>query len=154
MTDVCATGQRLGRFGHHPEPEIDYECEIDALIGIAYERLTMGGHSDLEERITKAMAFQVLQRPGELRWLNRLFNGVSEIYAIKPAWVEWPEERIADLLRKQEIGQRLHDAAPDLLEALEAILKVRVEGWENIWAGSSRCQDIARAAIAKVRGEA
>lgn len=39
-----------------------------------------------------------------------------------------------------------------LLAALEAILKVRVEGWENIWAGSTRCQAIAREAIAKATG--
>jgi len=45
-------------------------------------------------------------------------------------------------------------ASPDLYDALEAILKVRVEGWENIWAGANRCQDIARAALAKARGEA
>lgn len=34
-----------------------------------------------------------------------------------------------------------------LREALKAILKVHVTGWDNIWAGSSRCRDIARAAL-------
>ena len=43
-----------------------------------------------------------------------------------------------------------HDA---LVKALEGILKVRVQGWENIWAGSNRCQDIARAALALAKGE-
>ena len=43
----------------------------------------------------------------------------------------------------------VHD---DLVKALESILKVRVEGWENIWAGSNRCQDIARAALARAKG--
>ena len=43
----------------------------------------------------------------------------------------------------------VHD---DLVKALESILNVRVEGWENIWAGSSRCQDIARAALARAKG--
>ena len=31
--------------------------------------------------------------------------------------------------------------------AHEAILKVRVQGWENIWAGADRCRSIARAAL-------
>lgn len=85
----------LGRFGHHPDAAIDYECEIDALIGMAYERLTMGGHPDLEDRIATAMDFRVLQRPGELRWLNQTFRGVREIYPVKPAWVRWPEDLLA-----------------------------------------------------------
>ena len=33
-------------------------------------------------------------------------------------------------------------------EALEAILKVQVYGHDNIWAGSHRCKDIARQALA------
>lgn len=63
--------ERLGIFGHHPDARTDYECEIDALIGMAYERLTMGGHPDLEDRIRKAMEFRTLSTPGELRWLNQ-----------------------------------------------------------------------------------
>jgi len=87
----------LCRFGHHPDPMIDYECEIDALIGMAYERLTMGGCPDLEDRISKAMTFRTLQTPGELRWLNQTFNGTREIYARKPGWVRWPEDKLAAL---------------------------------------------------------
>ncbi|MFN3387479.1 MAG: hypothetical protein ACK40O_00995 [Allosphingosinicella sp.] len=83
--------EELGRFDHHPDARIDYECEIDALIGMAYERLTMGGHPDLEERIRKAMEFRTLDTPGELRWLSQKFNGTREIYAVKPAWMQWPE---------------------------------------------------------------
>lgn len=83
--------EALARFGHHPDPATDYECEIDALIGMAYERMTMGGHPDLEERIRNAMDFRALSRPGELRWLSQEFNGTREIYAVKPAWVQWPD---------------------------------------------------------------
>ena len=36
--------------------------------------------------------------------------------------------------------------------ALAAILKVEVQGWENIWAGSNRCKDIARAALQNAGG--
>lgn len=76
--------EKLGRFGHHPEADIDYEIEIDALIGMGYDRLAMGGHPDLEQRITKAMDFNVLSRPGELRWLSQRFNGTREIYTQMP----------------------------------------------------------------------
>lgn len=86
------TDEQLGRFGHHPDARIDYECEIDALIGMAYDRLTgMCAHPEIGERISKAMDFRVLSRPGELRWLNQTFNGQREIYAVRPAWVQWPE---------------------------------------------------------------
>jgi len=95
---ACAEGvEKLGRFGHHPDPTTDYECEIDALIGMAYERLTMGGYPDLEDRISRAMTFRTLQTPGELRWLNQTFNGAREIYARKPAWMKWPEDKLAAL---------------------------------------------------------
>lgn len=83
--------EALGRFGHHPDARIDYECEIDVLIGMAYERLTMGGNEDLEERIGRAMEFRTIITPGELRWLSRRFNGTREIYAKRPDWVQWPE---------------------------------------------------------------
>ncbi len=77
-------GAELGRFDHHPDPATDYECEVAALIGMAYERLTMGGHPDLEERIGKAREFRSLNTPGELRWLSQRFNGTREIYAVEP----------------------------------------------------------------------
>jgi len=78
-------GEELGRFGHHPEAGIDYEIEIDALIGMAYDRLTgMLGHLDLEERIRKAMEFRVMETPLELRWLSQKFNGTREIYTKMP----------------------------------------------------------------------
>lgn len=44
-------------------------------------------------------------------------------------------------------------AAPDMLAALEAITQVRVQGHDNIWAGTSRCREIAATALAKARGE-
>lgn len=151
-----ATDEQLGRFGHHPEPGIDYECEIDALIGMAYDRLVMGGASDLEDRITKAMAFQVLQRPGELRWLNHVFNGVREIYAIKPAWVEWPEDRIQKIIRERMIGAAKVEAAPDMYDALEAFDHLMVVREAELGALSSEMAAVvrqARAALAKARGE-
>ena len=44
--------------------------------------------------------------------------------------------------------------ADDLLEALQDILKVRVDREDNIWAGANRCKDIAREAITKATGAA
>jgi len=92
-----------GRFGHHPDPATDWECEIDALIGMAYERLTMSGHPDLEERISKAMQFRTMASKGHLRWLSQTFCGTREIYATKPDWVQWPEDKLATL---SEGGER------------------------------------------------
>ena len=89
LSAEAGSGEVLGRFGHHPEAAIDYECEIDALIGMAYDRLTgMQEHADLEDRIRKAMEFRVLSTPGELRWLSKQFNGTREIYAVIPECIE------------------------------------------------------------------
>lgn len=52
---------------------------------------------------------------------------------------------------ESQANARLIAAAPELLEALERILEVRVNGWDNIWAGSNRCQDIARTALSKAK---
>ncbi|WP_367347605.1 hypothetical protein [Sphingobium yanoikuyae] len=78
-------GEELGRFGHHPDARIDYECETDALIGMAYDRLTgMAQHGDLEYRICRAIEFRTANTPGELRWLSQKFNGTREVYAVEP----------------------------------------------------------------------
>lgn len=37
----------------------------------------------------------------------------------------------------------------EMLAALEAITRVRVQGHDNIWAGANRCREIAAAAISK-----
>ena len=53
----------LGQFGHHPDPIIDFEVEVDALQGIAYDveygvRPTIGDAVDLLTRANKALAFR------------------------------------------------------------------------------------------------
>lgn len=112
-TERSRAHEKLGRFGHHPDAQTDYECEIDALIGMAYERLTMGGNPDLEDRIGKAMEFRALSTPGELRWLNQTFRGVREIYAVKPAWVQWPEDKLAHLAANPTADGAAEVVAPD-----------------------------------------
>jgi hypothetical protein len=53
----------------------------------------------------------------------------------------WAVSAIQDAIAEQAAEiQRLR-------EALEAVMAVRVQGWENIWAGTSRCHDIARIAL-------
>lgn len=83
--------RETGYFGHHPDARIDYEIEVDDLIGRAYERLTLGGHEDLEARITKAMDFRTIDTPRELLWLSKVFRGTRELYAYRPDWMQWPE---------------------------------------------------------------
>ena len=68
--------------------------------------------------------------------------------------VDWAENGVDFDTRPVEANARLIASAPDLLEALQDILKVRVDGEDNIWAGANRCKDIARAAIAKATGAA
>lgn len=66
---------------------------------------------------------------------------------IKPEMHE--SNRVLQMVAKhrEDTALPLREENARLREALEAILKVRVEGWENIWAGSNRCRDIANAAL-------
>ena len=56
-------------------------------------------------------------------------------------------------VRQAEANARLIAAAPDLLEALEAIVASEDPGWEE-WDGATSMFAVARAAIAKARGTA
>lgn len=58
--------QELGRFGHHPDPAIDFCVEVEALQAIARSavlRLSGFGHEDdrqsYSDRYRRAMDFQV-----------------------------------------------------------------------------------------------
>jgi hypothetical protein len=56
------TTEALGRFGHHPNPAVDFCCEVDALEGYAAEYKAGGFGIDkaaLTERIARALTFVV-----------------------------------------------------------------------------------------------
>lgn len=50
----------LGRFGHHPDPAVDFEVEVDVLEGaVADWKAGLEERSDVERRIFMAMMFRV-----------------------------------------------------------------------------------------------
>lgn len=52
--------ETLGKFGHHPDPAIDFEVEVDDLIGMAYNRRTgFDPEPSLDARVERAMRFRV-----------------------------------------------------------------------------------------------
>ena len=52
--------KKLGRFGHHPDPAIDFCVEVDAIDGmIADHRAGLCSKPPIVERIMKAMEFRV-----------------------------------------------------------------------------------------------
>lgn len=57
------TTENLGKFGHHPEPAIDFEIEVQALQGAdADHRAGLAGRmnkADFDRRVEVAMAFRV-----------------------------------------------------------------------------------------------
>lgn len=63
MCSKCETEvseAELGRFGHHPNPAIDFCVEVDVLKGMVYDAKV--GLLDVEtvnERIFRAMSFRV-----------------------------------------------------------------------------------------------
>jgi hypothetical protein len=50
----------LGRFGHHPDPAIDFCVEVEILQGQAYEaQVGMARAAPVVDRIDRAMSFRV-----------------------------------------------------------------------------------------------
>jgi len=50
----------LGRFGHHPDPAVDFCVEVEILQGQAYEaQVGMIPAAPVVERIDRAMSFRV-----------------------------------------------------------------------------------------------
>lgn len=54
------TGEHLGRFGHHPDPAIDFCVEVEIIEGMAYDaRVGTITRKTLEDRVFRAMTFNV-----------------------------------------------------------------------------------------------
>ena len=52
--------RRLGLFGHHPHPAIDFCVEVDAIEGRVYDaRHGLTPFKPVEERVFKAMQFRL-----------------------------------------------------------------------------------------------
>lgn len=48
------------RFGHHPEPAIDFCCEVDAIEGMLADwKAGLTSHEDVGARMARAMQFRV-----------------------------------------------------------------------------------------------
>lgn len=75
----------LGRFGHHPNPAIDFCVEVEELMAVGTDRklgVANPEDSTLERRVARAMVFRVGGDPSavdakvELRALNAMFSPV------------------------------------------------------------------------------
>lgn len=48
----------LGRFGHHPDPALDFCVEVEEIQGLVYDvKIGMAKRKDVEDRIFRAMMF-------------------------------------------------------------------------------------------------
>jgi hypothetical protein len=65
--------ERLGRFGHHPDPAIDFEVEVDDLIAEAFNAdHGMGERELVVGRVRAAMLFRVGGVPSAVAAKNTL----------------------------------------------------------------------------------
>ncbi len=56
------TQEKLGRFGHHPDPAIDYCVEVESIGGMTYDACAdqkVSALADVSKRIDRAMGFRV-----------------------------------------------------------------------------------------------
>lgn len=59
--------EKLGRFGHHPDPAIYFEVEVESIVGMDLDReWGFDDHRDLERRVDTAMEFIVGGDPGAI----------------------------------------------------------------------------------------
>jgi hypothetical protein len=78
---MSATGEKLGRFGHHPDPAIDFCVEVEAIesehlnIQIGFTNGTPTA-DELRRRVDRAMSFRV---GGDLNAIEakRLLRGID-----------------------------------------------------------------------------
>lgn len=52
--------EQLGRFGHHPDPAIDFEVEVDRLEGMHYEaQVGIADPAAFAQKLDRALSFRV-----------------------------------------------------------------------------------------------
>jgi hypothetical protein len=78
--DERETGEMLGRFGHHPDPVIDFCTEVDVIEGLFCDMKACGvpTKEELNKRVARAMLFSVggdqhsIDAKAQLRWIAEL----------------------------------------------------------------------------------
>jgi hypothetical protein len=118
MTDAI---EKLGRFGHHPDPAIDYCVEVEELEGMMFNRrVGFDAEPSLDERVGKALGFSVA---GDQ-------NAIGARQTLK--------EIDAEL--RQIVGASLLDALKSMVRCAQK------QGWQNAYPEELAA---AEAAIAK-----
>lgn len=80
MTDT--TAESIGRFGHHPDPAIDFCIEVDALEGMAIDvRAGLDDAEAFKARLSRALEFRVGGDEGAVRAKDALRKLAAEAFA-------------------------------------------------------------------------
>ncbi|MBY3162081.1 hypothetical protein HFO65_15715 [Rhizobium laguerreae] len=118
MTDTI---EKLGRFGHHPDPAIDFCVEVEELEGMMFNRrVGFDAEPALDSRVEKAMDFRV---GGDM-------NAIGARQTLKEIDAELRQIVVASLL-----------------EALKAMVRcAQKQGWQSAYLEELAA---AEAAIAK-----
>ncbi len=79
---------KLGRFGHHPSPAVDFCVEVDALEGEVYEaKVGLVDGKPLLDRIARALEFRVGGDPDCVRAKAALRRMQTDLWIhLHPAW--------------------------------------------------------------------
>lgn len=87
----------LGRFGHHPDPAIDYAIEVDVIEGLVEDcKAGLEKREAVEERIARAMQFRV----------GGTVLGISAKQALRDAEAKLKTsccQRMAEALKKKSV---------------------------------------------------
>lgn len=135
MPETPGSADALQRFGHHPDPAIDFCVEVEELIAILADRKLGVANPDnagLDARVEKAMKFRVGGDPGAVRAKDMLREVEEEIQrkpnadALRKALVQIVNSRQSGRMGHVEpVGDfitRLKKIAVDAVNAADAAL--------------------------------
>lgn len=132
-----SAADKLGRFGHHPEPAIDFEIEVESLIGMAFDAahgIGKPGHAprsreEVAERISKALDFRVGGDPSCVE-AKRLLRELAVSFSPANAEADHGAADMVARLRDQEyyrtgLPSEMPENWPDVLESRAAASYLR-----------------------------
>lgn len=71
----------VGRFGHHPDPAIDFEVEVEELTAIVTDvKLGLRPKDEIEPRLSQAMLFRVGGVPSAVAAKDKLREVEHNLY--------------------------------------------------------------------------
>lgn len=120
MTQKTQAAPRLGRFGHHPDPAIDFCVEVETIEGeLADQRAGLAPTMNVAERIARALEFRVGGDPRAVMAKNALRAASAQPLVGEREALAQEAKRLLAKLRDEDGCAASSDETGTSREALE-----------------------------------